>query len=201
MLGLCSSCGGPPSVPQPKPCCFVATGGYACKCHELTNATRTYGPVTVTAEAMAEAQRQRVREQNEAALSRWLYFGGIKITCDPTLKSDEIRMIQGGSYGLASGVALDPGPEFQREYLGEWREPKPIDPLDVVVQPGKATLRSLLAADEAMRREGAVAFPFSPEQRAAVSAHWSAQLRAKVAAGAAADEARETSVVVDLEDW
>jgi hypothetical protein len=41
------------------------------------------------------------------------------------------------------------------------------------------TLRSLLDADEYIRREGRLRMNLTPAQRAAVSAHWSAQLRLK----------------------
>jgi hypothetical protein len=165
---------------------------------------------------MAEAQRQigalqRLREQNDALLWKWmvhpfavqlkaefkpeayrgidrsatpqklsgamlrdrdgdLYFGGIKITADPTLMPHEIRMVQA----------------------------PPIDPLDVEYDGVK--LRDLLDIDARRRDERNPFRKLSLAQRAAVSAHWSAELRAKVAAGAAADKARETSVVVDLEE-
>lgn len=65
-------------------------------------------------------------------------------------------------------------------------------------------LSALLGCDEMNRREQStpVATPatrrrFTPAQRAAVSAHWSAELRAKVAASAECDRDR---VLVDLQD-
>jgi hypothetical protein len=78
----------------------------------------------------------------------------------------------------------------------------PIDPLDVIVD--GISLRILLIQDERGRQErGAYwrheAGCWTPAQRAAVSAHWSAQLRAKVAAGAAADKARSPSVMMPLD--
>lgn len=73
-----------------------------------------------------------------------------------------------------------------------------IDPLDVEVDGN--TLRECLVLDEIMRRDWYGGRALTTAQRSAVSAHWSAQLRAKIADGAAADKARETSVVVDLED-
>lgn len=78
--------------------------------------------------------------------------------------------------------------------------PKSVDPLDVEYD--GSPLRNLLRIDgEAQREYGGLGRTgFSATQRAAVSAYWSAQLRAKVAASAAADKAREPSVVVDLED-
>lgn len=72
------------------------------------------------------------------------------------------------------------------------------DPLDVEYDHVK--LRTLLAIDESRRTEVQFVYayrPFTAAQRAAVSAHWSAELRAKVRASAAAEQRR---VVVDLED-
>lgn len=78
--------------------------------------------------------------------------------------------------------------------------PAPIDPLDVEYE--GLTLRELLVIDEVNHMEWTTKpGRLTPAQRAAVSAHWSAELRAKVAASTAADKARETSVVVDMEDW
>lgn len=77
---------------------------------------------------------------------------------------------------------------------------KPVDPLDIEYD--GASLRGLLVSDEAARHDRNIFAQThrTPAQRAAVSAHWSAQLRAKVAASATADKAREPSVVVELED-
>jgi hypothetical protein len=67
-------------------------------------------------------------------------------------------------------------------------------------------LQTLLDADECTRRETGPGRPrcyFTPAQSAAVSAHWSAQLRAKVAASAEADKERERNQVVlehDVDD-
>lgn len=78
------------------------------------------------------------------------------------------------------------------------------DPLDV--KHDGVTLRVLLVCDESNRREFGVATSFgpipvraslTPAQRAAISAHWSAELRAKVAASAERDHNR---VLVDLQD-
>lgn len=73
----------------------------------------------------------------------------------------------------------------------------PADPLDVVID-GKP-LRVLLDIDELLRTEESGAKPhwLTPAQRAAVSAHWSAQLRAKVEASR---EAERSQVLVDLQD-
>jgi len=75
---------------------------------------------------------------------------------------------------------------------------KPLDPLDVEYD--GLTLRELLTCDELQRREYLSPPPrrsWTPAQRAAVSAHWSAQLRAKVAATA---ELERNRVLVDLQD-
>lgn len=80
---------------------------------------------------------------------------------------------------------------------------KPVDPLDVMYD--GVTLRVLLERDRQRRTEDpATAWKShvrpSPAQRAAVSTHWSAELRAKVEASAKADAARRPSVVIDLDD-
>lgn len=69
------------------------------------------------------------------------------------------------------------------------------------------SLRELVQYDWARSREmssngtPAQRGRFTPAQRAAISAHWSAQLRAKVAASKAADAERERNrVLVDVED-
>lgn len=78
------------------------------------------------------------------------------------------------------------------------------DPPDVEYD--GATLRQLISADEGNRRELEISTSFGPipvrapltsRQRAAVSAHWSAELRAKVAEGR--DRERHL-VTVDTED-
>lgn len=89
----------------------------------------------------------------------------------------------------------------------------PVDPIDVEYD--GVTLRDLLAMRQCIDRErdigagslcsipwrNADPWTWTPAQRAAVSAHWSAELRAKVARGEAADRARERNLVtVDTED-
>lgn len=73
----------------------------------------------------------------------------------------------------------------------------PADPLDAVID--GVTLRYLLEVDRDNRAETPhlCMFQLSQAQRAAVSAHWSAELRAKVAAS---KERERTRVVVDMED-
>ena len=70
-----------------------------------------------------------------------------------------------------------------------------IDPLDVEYDGVK--LRTLLAADVLNRNDAPCPEPFSRAQRTAISAHWSAELRAKVAAGA---ERERNRVLVDRQD-
>jgi len=69
-----------------------------------------------------------------------------------------------------------------------------LRPLDDEIDGWK--LRTLLDADEETRQRdcGRPRHYFTPAQRAAVSAHWSAQLRAKLAASAEIDKARQVSV-------
>lgn len=73
------------------------------------------------------------------------------------------------------------------------------DPLDV--EHDGVKLRVLLECDARRRSEigNSRHITFTPAQRAAVSAHWSAALRAKVQASREADKARQLSVVVDME--
>lgn len=80
--------------------------------------------------------------------------------------------------------------------------PTPTEPLDVEYD--GVRLRVLLEGDEFNRRESSAMWRAklpTPAQRAAISAHWSAQLRAKVAASKAADAERERNrVFVDVDD-
>lgn len=72
------------------------------------------------------------------------------------------------------------------------------DPLDAIID--GLTLRKLVESYKFnQRNENRWQVPFTPAQRDTVSAHWSAQLRAKVAASKAADAARATSVLVEME--
>ena len=97
-----------------------------------------------------------------------LFFNGIRITYD----------------------SLQPGETVVR--------PAP-DPLDV--KHDGVTLRELLRVNERECRDGELdggpTLPLAPAQRAAVSAHWSAELRRKVAAS---DERDRNRVLVDLQD-
>lgn len=181
-------------------CCAIAEAGYACKCHALTNAPRTYTPVTVTAEALAEAQRKLEElnlQRDQNLVLTWQLMRPMPFV-EPAKDSDAIEARLYHYMGI--------GPTIKGTF---YIPPDPVDPLDVEYDGVK--LATLLLVDETLRRdEGYTSRPqpenwrppaMTPAQRAAVSAHWSAQLRVKVAASAAVDKARAPSVVVDLEDW
>jgi len=112
-------------------------------------------------------------------------------------------------YGVApSEYAFEPTPlggkYIYRNILPvDAPKPRKVNPLDRLIDGW--TLRSLVNVDASARRENVTAQVarscFTPAQRAAVSAHWSAELRAKVEASRKADAERERlRVVVDLED-
>lgn len=108
---------------------------------------------------------------------------------------------------LNTGLHFEAGDSlcYQQHVTGWTRQP--LDPLDVEYDGVK--LRELLAKDETYRRESldvveAVyrkhypsAFSFTPSQRAAISDHWSAELRQRVEA---AKEKQRTQVVVEGEE-
>jgi hypothetical protein len=79
--------------------------------------------------------------------------------------------------------------------LRRCEQPRSVDPLDVEYDGVK--LRTLLLATRGAGQDKMtpLARNMSPAQRAAVSAHWSAELRAKVEASRKADDARKASVV------
>lgn len=75
-----------------------------------------------------------------------------------------------------------------------------FDPLDVTYD--GVLLRRLIKMDEDRQRENIVGAIISPAQRAAISAYWSAQLRAKVESKRKDDEAASVSVYVEQEiEW
>lgn len=107
-------------------------------------------------------------------------------------------------------LALVPLPEHSSLLKDVYETRPPIDPLDV--ECGGISLRQLNHLDQQGRDIEAMGgrptcFPFTSAQRAAISAHWSAQLRAKVAASTAAEVQRERGRIacdprepLDLED-
>lgn len=70
-----------------------------------------------------------------------------------------------------------------------------IDPLDVEYD--GVTLRKLVEIDEHRQHEWIDGAIITPVQRAAISAHWSAELQAKVAASAERERCR---VLVEVDD-
>ncbi len=114
---------------------------------------------------------------------------------------DSSKVTLGGSettlYGCTcvadKGYVFDPRSHWAVNVPYETRPPKPISPLDVEYDGVK--LRTLIDGDAFNRQEQgrgvwkAKAMTF--DQRAAVSAHWSAQLRARIAASKSAEVQRE----------
>jgi hypothetical protein len=98
---------------------------------------------------------------------------------------------------MKNGERLDLG--FDPDMPMDWGKPiaPPTDPLDVVYD--GLTLSCLLTLDENSRRESVPyrRAAFTPSQRAAISAHWSAELRQRVEA---TKEKQRTQVVVEGED-
>jgi len=162
----------------------------------------TYAPVKVDAEAMAKAVadsdnfRTLLGQEMERQL-KWLMQPGAFVAPNKESEPDAIE-------ARFRYYCMNIGPTIQGTFYIPPDPAPTIDPLDVEYD--GSTLRKLLEWDTAIRREDAWTREgpgrgFTPAQRDAVSAHWAEQLRAKVAASAEADKARETSVVVDLEDW
>src|ERR1051325_9754577 len=118
-----------------------------------------------------------------------------KATADPVDQPVFTLRTPVGDFQIKSSPAVPPDGYV---FLADRR----VDPLDAVLD--GYTLRQLVSFDDAARRENVIAQCtrkcFTPAQRAAVQAHWSAQLRAKVDASAAADRARQPSVMVELDD-
>lgn len=117
---------------------------------------------------------------------------------DPELCTNcgqHIRHHFGGPQYRCNPNALPKPPTIETPWLSTTKR-LPPDPLDTKYD--GVTLRTLLDGDAFNRQEqgGAVwrAKPMTPVQRAAVSAHWSAELRAKLAAS---KERERLQVVVD----
>lgn len=135
--------------------------------------------------------------------------GDIAMKADPTLEPGEVRIEVPPLCGVGSThhshTCERPrghgGPHVGRGC--SWGEDA-VDPLDVKYD--GVTLRELIEQDQAARRErpymrGPFDYsgpgPMTPAQRAAVSAHWSAELRRKVDASAERDR---NEVRIDLQD-
>ena len=118
---------------------------------------------------------------------------------NPYLGSQQQRALEDLAGRLPPPVYFDIPPPSQA-----MRAVPPSDPLDAVID--GVTLRELVRVNLLAECDNDAAMikraMRTPAQRAAVSAHWSAQLRAKVAASEAERKRREPSVVigVDAED-
>jgi hypothetical protein len=114
------------------------------------------------------------------------------------------------SKGWGDSVLTNPHPSKTRleegvtvSLVGSLPSPKAwkFDPLDVLYD--GISLRTLIKCDENSRREGSPHWcngsqkMGTPAQRAAISAHWSAQLRAKIAEAAETERRR---VLIDVDD-
>lgn len=94
-------------------------------------------------------------------------------------------------------------PQAGWEPLYPEAKPKPIEPLDVEYDGVKLHVLVDAQRKSDQGNAGWTRPRMTPNQRAAVSAHWSAQLRAKVSASKAADIERERNQVLmplDAED-
>jgi hypothetical protein len=107
-------------------------------------------------------------------------IAGVKVIGDPCAPADKFYIVANGT------VKGYPVPKA------------PPDPLDALID--GVALRRLLEMDERKRREHIVGAIITPAQRAALSVHWSAQLRAKVAASAEADRRAAVSVYVEVDE-
>jgi len=130
-------------------------------------------------------------------------YGRIKIVEDPGMPTNEIRIETLAMSPQALLEQIRAAKEYMRD-LGE-RNAAPVaaappaDPLDVEYD--GVNLRDLIQWDTARRRETHPQWrQLTPAQRAAVSAHWSAQLRAKVAASKAAERNVVTYCEVDADE-
>ena len=162
-----------------------------------TGLSATYGPVSLSVSLSTEAIARSsvfadlMRQQTDAAIARMAeHLQRPMVFVHPAPKEDdgfEIRML-----AWANTIA----PLRYGTFLVDY-EPPHIDPLDV--KHDGLTLRELLVMAERSRREvtGRHRANFSAAQRAAVSAHWSAELRAKVSASKERDR---NEIRCDLQD-
>jgi hypothetical protein len=156
----------------------------------------TYAPVKVDEKELAKAvdHSEKFRVLLDQQLERHL-----KYLTQPCMFVEPVKEPEADAIEARCHYYMNVGPTIQGTFYIPPDDAPTIDPLDVEYD--GAPLRKLLESDQAARRElNPFASCFTPAQRAAVSAHWSAQLRAKVEASEAADAACRPSVVVDLED-
>lgn len=125
-----------------------------------------------------------------------MYWNGIRVTADPRVPPGCVVL----DLARRGGITQEGARQFLEMPTVELRPP--VDPLEVEYE--GVSLRVLLHRDRFNRREyaeldgsDATPFAFSTAQRAAVSAHWSAQLRARVEASRERDRQR---VVLDLDE-
>lgn len=143
---------------------------------------------------------ERVLANNQARIDA-IIGGPTRAECER--KFSEIDPAAFGQVVDELGRLGEAGAKFTDKSLSEVRAkfglPAP-DPLDVEYDGVK--LCSLIDLDERRNREigNAIHVRFTPAQRAAISAHWSAELRAKVAASREAERQCEVSVRCDG-DW
>lgn len=140
--------------------------------------------------ARLTAAKVRAREiQLAGAKAQVVYVGPpharIKVTADTTVPPHMAYALEVVPVGLL--IERDRLRREAGEVMGvKFLAPQPPpNPLDAVID--GVTLRRLLMYSEMYRREEVPASPrhvFTPAQRAAVSAHWSAELRARVEATA-----------------
>jgi len=112
----------------------------------------------------------RLEKDMDAAIAAQ-HERAVSMLADPTVPPGEMRYVLGYDLGYPNGGVT----------VVEERHQAPTDPLDVEYD--HIPLRRLVMFDEMYRREEVPSSPrhaFTPAQRAAISAHWSAQLRAKV---------------------
>lgn len=126
---------------------------------------------------------------------------GLSGPCDADCRKCAVERTQFVAPAPISVEMLDQIDRLKREMFEQYGvpahvlapKPVPIDPLDVEYD--GVTLRELLAYDRDRQREHLLWHEdkaFTPVQRAAVSAHWSAELRAKVAAAKERDRNQVT---------
>jgi len=157
----------------------------------FTTRKTSYAPITISAAelAQANASARKLYDAISAEQDAWLAA---------RMARDAEHFFGPSPPGWSHQgfvVGYDPGsPDGDIGVVEIMR--REIDPLDVEYDGN--TLRELLVHDEIRRREEFIGrVNFTPAQRSAISAHWSAELRAKV--DATKQKARE-QVVSDYDE-
>lgn len=178
MRTLCVLCGREAeSVTMPNGICFTG-----CKCVQKPTAiyvtgqpARSYLPKPGASVDPAQRERDKLRANPDATVD-WSEVYRRRDALYTHLHPAQLETV------LAPPAPRPPAPK--------------VNPLDVATD--GVPLSRLLMYSEMYRREEVPASPrhqFTRAQRAAVSAHWSAQLRAKIAAGDADAKAAAVSVL------